>query len=235
MKILAVDTATALCGVAVLDARSDGSERSATRRRAVTTHSEMLLPLVAECLSELDLRPADLTAVACVAGPGSFTGLRIGLATAKGLCFALGLPLTMVSSLAALAERGLRGAHRRPLLAVLPAFRGQVFARLFAGAAAETAPVAAALFRTPQLMDDGVYAPQVLADAVAGLAPVVVGCEGPWGGTRCDDDLAPHPLDVARLGVRKLAAGEIAALRSVVPNYLCVSAAEEALGAGRAP
>ena len=74
------------------------------KRQVVTTHSEMLLSLVADCLDELKLQPADLGGVALGAGPGSFTGLRIGCATAKGLCYALSIPLTMVSSLQALAR-----------------------------------------------------------------------------------------------------------------------------------
>ena len=61
------------------------------------------------------------------AGPGSFTGLRIGCATAKGFCYALSIPLVMVSSLRALAEP-YRG--RGSVLAALDAFRGQVYAQL---------------------------------------------------------------------------------------------------------
>lgn len=231
MKILAVDTATALCGVAVLDVPSG---RAAVRTRRVTTHSELLLPLIAECLAELMLRPADLSAVACGAGPGSFTGLRIGLATAKGMCLALNLPLAMVSSLEALGARGLPLGAGRPVLAVCEGFRGQVFARLLVPAAASTPAVEEALQRTPQLTTDAVYAREELGAAVAGLDFVLVGLPGPWGEKRCDDELSPHPLDVARLGAARLSAGEAAPLRSVVPNYLCLSAAEEALRAREA-
>jgi tRNA threonylcarbamoyladenosine biosynthesis protein TsaB len=241
VRILAVDTATALCGVAVLDVTDDGNERAAVRKQRVTTHSEMLLPLIAECLDELSLRATELTAVACGAGPGSFTGLRIGLATAKGFCFALELPLAMVSSLEALAERGLfaqagpSNQAPQPVLAVLDAFRGQIFARLVVPDAARTPQVLAALDRTPQLLRDAVYTPDALAAAVADVDFLLVGRDGPWGGRREGDELSPHPLDVARLGAQALATGRGALLASAVPNYLCVSAAEEALAAGKVP
>ena len=143
VKLLAIDTATTLCGVAVLDLEpgtagedfglggGQGGVRAAVRRHGVSTHSEMLLPLIAETLGELSLPPRALTGVVCGAGPGSFTGLRIGIATAKGLCFALTVPLVLVSSLHALGEAALgRSGSQRPVLATLNAFRGQVFARL---------------------------------------------------------------------------------------------------------
>lgn len=233
-----MDTATALCGVAVLDLSGPGAERAAVRKQRVTTHSEMLLSLIAECLDELSLRTTDLSAVACGAGPGSFTGLRIGLSTAKGFCFALDLPLAMVSSLEALAARG-RVAQsdspsKTPVLAVLDAFRGQIFARLVVEDAATTPQLDAALAQTPQLLRDAVYRPAELTAALAGLDFVLVGREGPWGGRRCDDELSPQPLDVARLGAQAIRAGRQAMIESAVPNYLCVSAAEEALAASTA-
>jgi tRNA threonylcarbamoyl adenosine modification protein YeaZ len=231
-----VDTATALCGVAVLDLSAVGGERAAVRKQRVTTHSEMLLSLIAECLDELSLRPTDLSAVACGAGPGSFTGLRIGLSTAKGFCFALNLPLAMVSSLSSLAARGLffqagLQSGTLPVLAVLDAFRGQIFARLVVPEGARTPQLEAALLRTPQLTSDAVYLPDALTAALSGIDFVLVGREGPWGGRRCDDELSPHPLDVARLGAQAIVAGRGAPLESAVPNYLCLSAPEEALAA----
>ena len=102
MIVLAIDTSTLQAGVALW---RDGQRRSPSGERLVTTHSEALLAMIDEAFVEAGWRRADVDAVACGAGPGSFTGLRIGLATAKGLCFALGKPLVMISSLAALAAR----------------------------------------------------------------------------------------------------------------------------------
>lgn len=98
MRILALDTSTRTASVAVL-----GGLREVEIDHAVGSHSDDLIALVDRALSDAGLRLADLDAVAVGAGPGSFTGLRIAMATGKGLCFASGLPLWTASSLAALA------------------------------------------------------------------------------------------------------------------------------------
>lgn len=98
MRLLALDTSTRTASVAVL-----GGAREIEIDHAFGSHSDDLVALVDRALSEAGLRLADLDAVAVGAGPGSFTGLRIAMATAKGLCFASGLPLWTASSLAALA------------------------------------------------------------------------------------------------------------------------------------
>lgn len=99
MLLLALDTATHQATVAV----SDGEKPLAQRQCQVTTHSEKLLELIHQALEEVGCVVADLDAVVCGRGPGSFTGLRIGLATAKGLCFAAEKPLVCMSSLVPLA------------------------------------------------------------------------------------------------------------------------------------
>lgn len=97
--ILAVETSTLTASVAIL---KDG-KIAIEKESGVNSHSELLLPLIDECLHATDLKLSDLSTIAVGAGPGSFTGLRIGMATVKGLCFAADLGLTPVSSLAALA------------------------------------------------------------------------------------------------------------------------------------
>jgi tRNA threonylcarbamoyladenosine biosynthesis protein TsaB len=126
--LLALDTATRRATVAI----TDGRRLLAEGQREVTTHSEGLLPLIDELLGEAGLAPAALGAVVCGRGPGSFTGLRIGLATAKGLCLAAGVPLVCGSSLAPLAAAAGAGA-RQAVVAVLDARRGEVYAAVFRG------------------------------------------------------------------------------------------------------
>jgi tRNA threonylcarbamoyladenosine biosynthesis protein TsaB len=222
--------------------------RAAVRQKTVTTHSEMLLPLISECLKELGYSPKDLSGVACGSGPGSFTGLRMGICTAKGLCFALGLPLVLVSSLEALAMRGqteqeltaLPARTAPSVLAVLDAFRGRVFARLEVAPGVRTKATQEVLASHPRLADDAVWTPESLALAVAPLAKELTLCGGGLhrypaafravlsACQRCADGEAPHPLDVARLGSARLSSGLKVPLYSAVPNYLCASAAEEA-------
>ena len=98
MRILAIDTSTRTASVAVL-----GGAREVEIDHALGSHSDDLVALLDRALRDAGLALAALDAVAVGAGPGSFTGLRIAMATAKGLCFAAGLPLWPVSSLAALA------------------------------------------------------------------------------------------------------------------------------------
>lgn len=100
MRVLAFDTALEACSAALLDGERVLAARSVAMARG---HQERLGPLVAELLAEAGLRTADLDRIGVTVGPGSFTGLRVGLAFAKGLGLALGKPLVGVGTLEALA------------------------------------------------------------------------------------------------------------------------------------
>lgn len=100
MWILALETATPTASVALIN---DGQVVVEHNERSRRRHAESLVPTIESLLKEQGLTPQDLGAVACGRGPGSFTGLRIGLSTAKGLAQALGLPLITVSTLDILA------------------------------------------------------------------------------------------------------------------------------------
>jgi tRNA threonylcarbamoyladenosine biosynthesis protein TsaB len=99
VRILALDTATEVLAIAV----DDGAARASLALRRGLQHSPALLPLADRLLAELGLSAADLDLVVCSVGPGSFTGIRIGLATAKGIGLATGCPVVGVSTLDALA------------------------------------------------------------------------------------------------------------------------------------
>ena len=115
--ILVLDSGSPQVSVAV----GRGGEAVAVRSAAVERSSTALLRLIDEALAAAGLRPADLAGIAALAGPGSFTGLRIGLATALGFAQALGIAATAVPTLAALAaEAGAQvpGASPRVVAAV---------------------------------------------------------------------------------------------------------------------
>ena len=100
MRLLAVDTATRICSVAVVENNVLLAELTVNHGH---THSTHLMPMVDALLFQCRLSVQDLDGFAITIGPGSFTGLRIGLSTIKGLAFALGKPAAGVSTLDALA------------------------------------------------------------------------------------------------------------------------------------
>jgi tRNA threonylcarbamoyladenosine biosynthesis protein TsaB len=123
--LLAIDTSTSRAGIAVYD----GDVLAESVWQAGRDHGRLLMPAIDETLHRLDRRPAELTAVAAARGPGSYTGLRVGLAVATGLAVALGIPAYGVGSLEVLAA-GLPSLGY-PVRAVLAAGRGRYATALF--------------------------------------------------------------------------------------------------------
>ena len=216
MLLFALDTSTLLASVALV---RDG-ELVAAAERVVTTHSESLLVLVDECVRAAGVSLAAVDAITCGAGPGSFTGLRIGLATAKGLCFALDKPLVMVSSLAALAARAPDGR----CCAAVDAFKGEVYAGHFTVAAG--VPVADG--------EEAVLAPDALAETLRARAPLVLVGSGAQkypallvpGVRLLDERPGPRAADVARLAAPRVQARDFDPLATAAPRYIRPSEAE---------
>jgi tRNA threonylcarbamoyladenosine biosynthesis protein TsaB len=122
MRVLAVDTATTSCSVAIVDKTSLLSEFTLYREQ---THSKHLMDMIKAALRMSGLNFSDLDGFAVTRGPGSFTGLRIGISTIKGLAVALEKPVVGVSSLEALA---LQVSYSRDLICpILDARKGEVY------------------------------------------------------------------------------------------------------------
>lgn len=99
MKILGIDTSTDICGIALTEDRTLITEFRSNIKRA---HAEKLIYAIDRVLSDVKLKPHEIDGIAVSIGPGSFTGLRIGLAAVKGLVLATNLPVVAVPSLDAL-------------------------------------------------------------------------------------------------------------------------------------
>jgi tRNA threonylcarbamoyladenosine biosynthesis protein TsaB len=123
MMVLAIDTCGATGSIALGRVGQDAIEVLAQTVLAGKTYSAQLVPVLREMLEKQGLIPGDLQAIVVVNGPGSFTGIRIGVSTAKGLSEALGIPVVAVSRLAVLAWKA--GADR----AALDAGRGEFYFR----------------------------------------------------------------------------------------------------------
>ncbi len=100
-SILCIETSTEVCSVAL---SAEGRVVSEREDKSGRNHAQLLTRYVEEVMSERNLPFKSLDAVAVSGGPGSYTGLRIGVSTAKGLCYAAGLPLIAISSLEAMAH-----------------------------------------------------------------------------------------------------------------------------------
>lgn len=134
MKLLALDTCLQACSVAL---EADGAPRMWLSEAMARGHQERLATMTREVMSGGGVAFAELDRIGVTVGPGSFTGLRVGLAFAKGLALALGRPCVGVGVLEALAASL---DHRGLLAAVIDAGRGRVYLQIFDSTAAVTAP-----------------------------------------------------------------------------------------------
>ena len=184
MKVLAFDTATPATTVAL-----DGLElRDDPAPGARPNHTSRLLELIEEVLARSGSGWADLDRVAVGIGPGTFTGLRIGIATAHALSRARGLPLVGVSTLQALALPASETAPRGAVMAILDARRGEVFAAAW-GAGSRPG------LDTPALAPS-VLSPQALLTVASRLGPGSLGVGD--GAVKFAADLRDSGLIVAR-------------------------------------
>jgi len=209
VNLVAIESATAATAVAV----ASGDEVVERVADEPHRHAEVLLPTLVALLEATGLAIAALDAVVVDVGPGRFTGLRVGVATAKGLHVATGVGLVPVESTDVLAEAASEGASAREVVAVVDVLRGEV-----AWARYRTGPGGAELVGADEVRGPTLSSPEHLGAhlAAAGTRPVAVG-DGAIryrdvlapvvAGVR--DDLAvPPPAAAIRLARRRLGSGE---------------------------
>lgn len=213
MTLLGLDTSTAVCTACVL--RSDGRafERAPApeRLQGRPAHSRELMPAVAGAMEDAAVGWEDLDAIAVGVGPGAFTGLRIGVATARALAGARGLPLRPVPSLAALAA----GMDEELSLALIDARRGELFAALYEAEDPVWQPfVATPADLVDRLRADG-RSPLAAGDGSLRFREVLEGA-----GARVAPDGSPFHLVRALLVCRLAADVPDTPLEAVVPHYI---------------
>jgi tRNA threonylcarbamoyladenosine biosynthesis protein TsaB len=221
--ILCLETATPVMGVALIRGALPLASLSLVPSGG---HSRHLMAAVDWLVRAAGLPSTSWSAVAVSRGPGSFTGLRIGLATAKALAMGLRIPLHGVSTLQALASRA-PARPGEPVCAVLDARKGQVFAGLFlageGGPVPAGPPVAVPPEHLPRHVTPGAL---FLGDGLARYGPEIDRAFG-RPVLRAPGHLwYPDPVAVGLLGLKSHLAGEPDQVVSLVPDYVRASDAE---------
>lgn len=224
MSILAIDTSSQVSSVAVASKECLFAELT---MQAKLTHSETLMPHIRQVLRMASQPKETLEGIAVSVGPGSFTGLRIGLATAKSMAYALDIPLVAVSTLQALAFHfpvpGVR------LVALVDAQKGNAYresyiwdrGKLAVVEPVEILPVKEILKECGKWKEPAIFLGDIATKRFRGE-----GCL-PDGVQVAQPHLCmPRAANVAMLGLEKLAVGEVANVMDLEPTYIRRSEAE---------
>jgi tRNA threonylcarbamoyladenosine biosynthesis protein TsaB len=207
--ILAVDTTTKRASVAL----TDDEELRCEVRLTSESHSRHLLPSIEFLLAQAGVQVAAVEGYAVAAGPGSFTGLRVGISTVQGLALAAAKPCAGVSALDALAALA-RGAAER-VVAVMDAYRSEVYAAVYDG---EAKPVAPAALTTPQALAARIDMPAAfIGDGAMRYRPEI---EAALPGARFPARDLFLAAEVGRLAARRFAAGGGDVPSALRPLYL---------------
>jgi tRNA threonylcarbamoyl adenosine modification protein YeaZ len=196
MRVLAIDTALEACSVAILDTeRSDlRAHESLPMQRG---HAEALMPLVARVLDRVQLDFSAIDRVAVTTGPGSFTGLRVGIAAARGIALAAGKPAIGLTTLAAFAAPFIAADDTLPVVVAIDARHDHVYLQVFGpGGRTLVAPRVAPLREALRVSSPG--APRITGTAAAKL--VTLWPAGERAPSKVEQRGAPDINWVARLG-----------------------------------
>jgi tRNA threonylcarbamoyladenosine biosynthesis protein TsaB len=226
-RVLAFDTSAQVTSLAICQGQGPGQAPRVLIEQHVQAdnrHAETLLPSLKAMLEEAHWSLEQIHAIGVGVGPGSFTGVRVGVATAKGLGLALQKPVFPVVSLDALAHEALTTSDHPRIAACLDAFKGELFCAVYAREGAELRCERAPFHGRPEAVR------QALA-AVSGEAPLLlVGAgvaryaellaDAPASFHVHETICAPRARIVAELAAARFARGEAPELAQVAPIYL---------------
>jgi tRNA threonylcarbamoyladenosine biosynthesis protein TsaB len=166
MRVLAIDTALDACAAAVLD--TERRDLVASETQAMTRgHAEALMPLVARVMDAARLEFADLDRIAVTVGPGSFTGVRVGIAAARGIALAAGKPAIGLTTLAAFTAPHVAAGFAGTVVPVIDARHGQVYMQVFGPGGRATIPPRLAPVR--DAVEAARTGPALITGSAAGL------------------------------------------------------------------
>jgi tRNA threonylcarbamoyladenosine biosynthesis protein TsaB len=217
MKLLAFETATEACSVALyLDGEIIERHEVAPR-----LHAEYALPWAEELLAQAGIKRSQLDVIAISRGPGAFTGVRLAIALGQGIALALGKPMIGVSTLMAMATSLKAEGQKRRILAAIDARMGEVYVGAFERTGDELIAVSTEVVAAPDKV--------VLPGDQGGWHALGTGFSAADGALQShlgsqllsvDASVLPHAADVARLAVAAYARGEAMAPERVEPAYL---------------
>jgi tRNA threonylcarbamoyladenosine biosynthesis protein TsaB len=214
MRILALETSTDWCSVAA----GDGVRWHRRDERAGQGNSERLLPMINAVLAEAGWPLSDLDGVAFGAGPGSFTGIRIGCGVAQGLAFGRGLRVVPVPTLAAIAQEAFRAHGWERVLACLDARMHEVYAACYAREGEHWREIAAPTVGSPQnIVPPATYGSW--AGAGNGLAAYPA-LATQLALTQVDAAVRPTAQAIGELALPRFVAGEGVAAADALPAYV---------------
>lgn len=221
MIVLALDTAGIDCSVAVYDATSD-------RMLSIQTemigkgHAERLMALIEAAVADAGLALSNIDRIAVTIGPGSFTGIRVGVAAARGFALSLGIEAVGVTTLETMATHQLAAAGGHPVIAAMDARRGEIYAQPFA---ADGTPLEEAQALPPEAVTllATLHGATVFGTGAVAIAAAAAG-EIPQAGVKT----VPDRFDIAT--VAKLGAAKPQGSEKPKPLYLRGPDAKPQLG-----
>jgi len=231
MNILLIETATAVCSVALSGDDGVVAELHTSQPNA---HSSQLSPFIGQLLDRCHTPFRSLDAVCVSPGPGSYTGLRIGVSTAKGICYALGIPLLAVPTLQSMAAQYFTAhpGYTGMVCPMIDARRMECYTAIFASPSSELKPVSADII-TPGIYDTFLDRGEVtfVGDGAEKTRPIL----GLHPNARYATDFLISATGLASVATAKLQQGNTEDVAYFEPYYLKDFVAKKSVVRGLAP